>query len=408
MPTVQGIVRGTADLAGTLGADRLVRSFADEIFLIEANAMPLTALARGINKITVPAILREWLEDEKFPEILTINGASTTGDLSLTIDTPGGSYLAEDDLLLNTTGDSLEIVRVEVATSATAATVERGFGATTAATIADGATMLRIGNAMQQGSNTPAYKTTVEVLRQNGLQRFRKAFSITKEMSNTKLYGGETQLFYQKRKTLMELLREVEYTNFFGTFNDGSGVVEVATAATNDPTSAAGIAEYLTSNAPSGLIVDNAAAAVTEAILHNFVRASYLNKGPHEPGEKILFASPAAISDIEALATADLRTIPSDTIHGVKVRKWQTTFGDISIVNHPLLGVGAANENWMFLLDIQDIAQVVQTNMDLEYVQINKELSTGQEIIVGEWKISQCLQVKGSGGVHGYIRSILD
>lgn len=408
MPTVQAIVRGTADLAGTLGADRLVRSFADEIFLIEANAMPLTALARGINKITVPAILREWLEDEKFPDTLTVDTVVTTTETALVVDTPGGDFLAEDDLLLNTLGDSLEVFRVEAVASATALTIERGFGATAKKTIADGVTLLRIGNAMQQGSNTPAYKTTVEVLRQNGLQRFRKAFSITKEMSNTKLYGGETQLFYQKRKTLMELLREVEYTNFFGTFNDGSGVVEVATAATNDPTSAAGIAEYITANAPSALKVDNGAAAVTEAILHNIIRASYLNKGPHEPGEKMLFASPAAISDIEALATADLRTIPTDTIHGVKVFKWQTTFGDISIVNHPLLGVGGANENWMFLLDIQDIAQVVQSNMDLEYVEINKELSTGQEIIVGEWKISQCLQVKGSGGVHGYIRSILD
>ena len=206
----------------------------------------------------------------------------------------------------------------------------------------------------------------------------------------------------------MELLREVEYTNFFGTFNAGSGVVEVSAATTNDPTSAAGLEEYITANAPTALRVDNAAALVSEAILHNLIKASYLNKGPHEPGEKILFASPSAISDIEQLATLDLRTIPSDTIHGVKVRKWQTSFGDISIVNHPLLGVGGANENWMFLLDIQDISQVVQTNMDLEYVERNMENVDGQEIIVGEWKISQCLQVKGSGGVHGYIQNILD
>ena len=407
MPTVQSVTRGTADLAGTLGVDRLVRSFADEIFLIEANAMPLTALARGINKITVPAIKREWLEDEKFPETVTVDTVVTTTESALVLDTPGGDFLAEDDLLLNTASASGEIMRVEAVASATALTVEKGFGATTAATVADGVTLLRIGNAMQQGSNTPAFKTTVEVLRSNGLQRFRKAFSITKEMSNTKLYG-ESQLFYQKRKTLMELLREVEYTNFFGTFNAGSGVVEVSAATTNDPTSAAGLEEYITANAPTALRVDNAAALVSEAILHNLIKASYLNKGPHEPGEKILFASPSAISDIEQLATLDLRTIPSDTIHGVKVRKWQTSFGDISIVNHPLLGVGGANENWMFLLDIQDISQVVQTNMDLEYVERNMENVDGQEIIVGEWKISQCLQVKGSGGVHGYIQNILD
>lgn len=404
-----GTTRGTADFAGTLGVDRLKRSFADEIFLLEANAMPLTTLARSMKKITVEAIKREWLEDEIVPEAVLMTETLTTGETSLAVDTGHGNYVGVDDLLWVTDLAFTErVMRVTAVTDSSTIVVERNEVGT-ADTITTGTVLLRLGNAMAQGSNTSQSKNTVEVLRTNSIQRVKKSFTLTKEATNVATYGDDP-LSYQRRKSLLELMREIEYINFFGEGEAGDGLVENATAASRNPNIASGLYNFINDNAPSALKYDENGGALDETLFRNFIRDSYLNKGPHEPGMKVLFAAPSIISDLEGFHDANLQIKPVDTTGGVKVRQWQTSFGDINIVNHPLLSspTGTSNKNWAFLVDLQDLAQVVQSNMDLEYVEINKENTTGQEVTVGEWKISQCLQVKGSAGVHGMIFEVLD
>lgn len=419
MPTVQSVVRGTGNLAGTTGADRLVRSVADEIFLMEANAMPLTSLARGVNKIVVPSTKREWFEDEIFPEKVTLNGAVSStatagGTDTITVDAPTGNYLAADDLLWNPDPAINELMRVVSVTNSTTVIVERGVGSSVAGH-ADNSTLVRIGNAMSQGSNTPAYKQTLEVMRTNYIQRFRKAFAVTKEAMHSSVYG-EQLIPYQKRKTLLELMREVEYANWFGVASAGDGLVENSNAASRQPNTADGLYEFIRANGTNNIVDVNG--ELTGSTLRSFIRDVFLNKGPHEPGQKVLFAAPSAISDLEgipgSMTTGEHMTMnvtPDTTKFGVKVQRWQTTFGEILIVPHPLLAdPSGGSENYAFLIDMKEVAQVVQEGMDLTYVERDMENVDGQEVIVGEWKISQCLQVKGSGnggnGVHGVLTSI--
>jgi len=398
MPDLITTPKGTGDLAGSLGVDRIKRSVADEIFFVEADAMPLTAMVRRARKITISAIKREWGEDELYPEtFLSAAAGQTTTNLRL--DTGLGVTVHVGDILWDPS--DRESARVlSIATDDVTTTTKASAWNVTV-------DVLRLGNAMSQGSSTPSLKQTVEVFRNNFIQRMRKPFSLTIEAENTAMYG-EDEKALSKREKLIEIMREMEMTNLLSEVAIAGTQVQGGTASI-----AMGVAGFLEANAPAALKVDHAASALTKDELNVFIRSAFVNRGDSQAATKVLFAAPAIIEDIQAFSEVSgaQRFGATSTKFGVKVAMWQTSFGDISVVPHPMLatrGSTNTNQNQAFMLDMSQVAQVVQSNLDLQYTEFSKRQTTGEEVVEGAWSISQCIQIKGSTGLHGYFYNVND
>jgi len=400
MPTLVTTPKGTGDLAGALGVDRLKRSVADGIFLLEANAAPVTTIARGARKIVVGNLKREWIEDQIYPEtFLTAAASNTTTNAEMSTSAIAAQIHVGDVLYDPADNESARVTAVS-GTSVTTTTKASAWNNST--------DILRLGNAMTQGSDTPSLKQTVETVYTNYLQRFRKPFSITIEAQHSDMYGEE-EMQLEKREKLLELLREIEYTNLLSEAAVAGTQVQGGTG-----TVAEGIYGFINNaDTPAALKVDQAGSALTEAELNTFVRNTFINRGDAQGNNRLLVAAPAIIEDIQGFSSVSgaMRFSATDNLFGVKVMKWQTSFGEVNVVPHPMLatrGTTNTNKNFAFLLDMSNIAQCVQQGLDLQYTQIDKKQTTGTEVIEGEWSISQCIQIKGSLGLHGFMKNVLD
>lgn len=406
MPTVQSQIRGTADLSGTLGVDRLRRDVADGIFLLDPNENPFTLITRQMGKMTSKVIKHSWFADELFPEVATVSSTTsvTTTGTTVTVISGDGVRVAVMDIIV--VHDSFEQMLV-TAISGDDLTVIRDYGqnetgnegwTALATTIATGDSLIIIGNAMTEGSTAPALKATLEVMRNNFCQGFRKPFDITEELLNSALYG-EQQLPYQTRKAAIEILRQIEYTNIYGNPYAGDGLTQNSTPGSRFPATSGGIIHFITENAPAENIVSQT--ELTKAEFLTFIRDGYR----YGSRQKVLFAAPLIISAIESWGIADLQTRPDDTTYGIAVQNWLSAHGETAIINHKILrGQTSTQGNTALLIDMQHLKQVVMNNMDLRLVQniqANDAMTRKDE-----WRFTGSIEFKGSAGNHAMLKDI--
>ncbi len=398
---IQTVIRGTGNLEGS----RVILDIADGIFLLEPNANPFTLISRKVGKKTSHSIKHSWYADELNPEIVTVSTVSTTGDTTIVLETGDGVNVAERDILF--VHDSIESILVDSISTDTI-TVRRDWGqnesgnegwSAYATTIAKGDTLIIGGNAMAEGSTAPSLRATLEVLRNNFCQGMRGPFDITEETLNSLLYG-EQQLPYQTRKNGIEFGRKMEWINLFGKPYIGDRLSEVASAANAVPATAGGIIHYIRENAPAANKVSQTELTKAEFLL--WIRDCFAFG---DTRNRFLFVSPLIASAIEFWGLADLQTRPTDETYGINTSTWISPHGQLSIVIHKMLGARATGQgNWALLLDMGMIKQVVMRNMDLRLVQniqANDAMTRKDEL-----RISQCIEIKGSAGNHGYLQDV--
>ena len=99
---------------------------------------------------------------------------------------------------------------VAVNTGTNVLTVTRGYGATTAATLADDMTLHILGNAALEGDDAPDARFTNRVRRQNYTQIFTASVEVSGSMQAAAAYGVADEVDYQKQERMRELLRDLE------------------------------------------------------------------------------------------------------------------------------------------------------------------------------------------------------
>lgn len=401
MPTIQTVVRGT----GNLETSRVVPDIADGIFLLEPNANPFTLISRKVGKMTSGSIKHSWYADELNPDTVTLSSTEDSSHTTLVLKTGHGERVAVGDILI--VHDSLESMLVDSISTDTI-TVRRDWGqnetgndgwAAYATQIATNDTFIIAGNAMTEGSTAPTLRATLEVLRNNYCQGFRAPFAITEETMNSFLYG-EQALPYQTRKNGIELGRKIEWANLFGKPYIGERIAEQSTASANDPATCGGIVHYIRENAPSANKLSQTELTKAEFLL--WIRDCFAFG---ETRNRFLFVSPLVASAIESWALADLQTRTTDNQYGINASTWVSPHGTLSIIIHKMLGARASGQgNWALMLDMGQIKQVVMNKMDMRLV---KNIQANDAMIrKDELRMTQCIEIKGSAGNHGYIRDV--
>ncbi len=367
---------------------------------------PFTLISRQMGKMTSTNIKHSWFADELFSEVATVSAttAVTTTGTTIHVVSGQGDRIAVGDILI--VHDSFEQLYV-TARSSDQLTVIRDYGqnetgneswTALATTIATSDSLIIAGNAMSEGSTAPTLKATIEVMRNNYCQGFRRNFEMTEELMNSALYG-EQQLPYQTRKSGIEIARQIEYNKLYGNPYAGDGLTQNSTPGSRRPATAGGIIHYITENAPSANIVSQA--ELTKAEFLQFIEDGFR----YGSSRKVLYAAPKIISAIESWGLADLRTIPSDKTYGIAVQNWLSAHGQIAIINHKMLRAQVSGQgNTALLLDMPFIKEVVMNNMDLRLVQNiqgNDEMTREDE-----WRYTGCIEVKGSAGNHALLKDV--
>lgn len=315
-----------------INAARRVVDMAEKIAFLQPSAAPFTVLTKRAKKRVVTNPKFEWLEDELAPRWDAVNmatGAAAAVD-EIVVDHEG--YFTVGDLVkVPSTGEVMRVTEIAAATHKL--TVVRGFGETTAADIADDATLLIIGNVNEEGGGARAENIIDSTNAYNYTQIFKTPFSVTGTMDASKLYGGSERARLRLKKGIEHMV-DMERAFLFGERKED-------TTGAHPARTTRGLLTFLTQN-----IVD-ANGALTEAEFEGFLEDGFLYGSP----KKLLLASPKVISVINQFAAGKLQTKVGDKTYGLQVMTYLSAHGEVNIVKEPLFE-GAVYGGYAALLDM--------------------------------------------------------
>jgi hypothetical protein len=151
----------------------------------------------------------EWLEDTLLPnsDVLQATPEDPDADEELSVANPS-RFRVGDQVRCE---DSEELMLV-TDVGASAITVTRGYGGTTAEAVASGDTIFILGNAALEGQDADAARFTVRQRRGNWTQIFSKTVVVSGSELAVRHLSVADELDFQKTKALRELLRDIENT----------------------------------------------------------------------------------------------------------------------------------------------------------------------------------------------------
>lgn len=315
----------------------------DKLFLLEPGESPLTAFLTQIGKISDGggkfkgmALQKRVVYNPEFTEYedqysgvwaQINNGAGyASGATALVVDNPSAAIFSKFDLIKNTrTGEIMRVTAVDYSTQTL--TVTRGAGATAAAAINDNDWLLVIGPAFEEGSKSGDSNTTKLVKVTNYTQIFKTKFGVTQTENASKLYlsanpGGD--LRYLRAKYGIEQAKKIERAYWFNEKKEVTGPDGKPLRLTG------GILEAIIA---AGNVQDEAASALTETEFRTFLQNYAFKYGS---SEKYFFCGNVVLGYLESFAANKLYIVPSDKTYGVEVRKYQSSFGTLNIIRHPM------------------------------------------------------------------------
>jgi hypothetical protein len=333
-------LRGTGDW----GTDERPKNFREMILWRNPNgSSPLMALlgkARS-EKVNDPEFA--WWEEE-----LTITRITTNADLSTTstsVSTAGGALaLVPGDVLLVEVGSDVtydnEIVVVSSVASDTSFVIKRAQANTTAAGIASGSNLTRIGSVFAEGTVSPDVSQTNPVKVNNYCQIFKTAYELTKTAENTKIRTGDP-LKNDKKRTMFKHSVNLEHQFIWGKKHETTGANGKPMRFTG------GLRQFITSNVK---------VFSTTPTVDTFLDAVYKvfdyegeNGGSDE---RIVLAGNGFLNALNKMVkdSTQIRYDGKITVYGMKLLTYIIPQGTLAVKTHPLMNVHPKFQNSAFIL----------------------------------------------------------
>lgn len=201
---------GKASFSAGSGLPELVEDVSDIIGIVSPHETPLLDHL-GDAKRAAMSTVHEWIEDALLPNSGQINQSSfspgATTATTITVDDAG--VFREGDLIRPGQSGEVALV-VAVVTGSSQIAIVRGYGGTTAATLADDMKLTIIGNAALEGDVAPEARFTNRVRKSNYTQIFTAGIDVSGSMQASRAYGVADEVDYQKQERMRELLRDLE------------------------------------------------------------------------------------------------------------------------------------------------------------------------------------------------------
>src|SRR5262245_49348424 len=123
----------------------------DVIAYLDPDESQFTTMLQRVARKGADSTKVEWLEDELFPRLSSVQTAYTNVATTIVVAAGEGAYFRPNDIVRNAkTGEAFKVT--SVATDTLDVTGQRGLGRVAAAAGATGDQLLIIGNASRQGA----------------------------------------------------------------------------------------------------------------------------------------------------------------------------------------------------------------------------------------------------------------
>lgn len=201
---------GKATYAAGADLPELVEDVSDIIGIVSPHETPLLDHL-GDPKRAAMSTVHEWIEDALLPNAGQINQSSfsPSPQAATAIVVDDHSVFRVGDLVRP--GNSSEVMMIAAIVGGSSQIgVVRGYGATTAATLADNMTLTILGNAALEGDDAPEARFTARTRRSNYTQIFTAAVDVSGSLQASRAYGVADEVDYQKQERMRELLRDLE------------------------------------------------------------------------------------------------------------------------------------------------------------------------------------------------------
>jgi hypothetical protein len=190
------------------GIPELAEDVADIVGIVSPHETPLLDHL-GDARVSAQSTLHEWLEDELLPntDAITSSSFSPSPTTATSFTVANSSRFREGDLVRP--GESSEVMLVQ-AVSGSALAVTRGYGGTSAVTLAESMALTILGNAALEGADKSAARFTTRQRKQNYTQIFASTVEVSGSQLASRKLGVADEMEYQKQERLRELLRDLE------------------------------------------------------------------------------------------------------------------------------------------------------------------------------------------------------
>lgn len=333
----------TARSTGNVEAGSFKVDMGDEIFMLQPNDTPFTLLSSkvGTRKLISPEF--KWREDDLAPIWDTAGATMTTGDTTITV--TATSYFTPGDIVeVTTTGEHLLVVTA----GTTSFTCLRGFGTTSADTIANAAPLYIIGNAYMEGDTAASQRSVQKTIVIQYAQIFKTSFGYTGTEENSDQYGNMKDSAYIQKLKGIEHARKMEAAFWFGQLYKYSSY-------TNPERTMEGVNKLIGTN------YDNiSAGTITEAEFRAFVKSGFR----YGSSTKYLFASALICDALDSWATAKLHLLSKDETYGIAAKEWVTTHGRLIVIEMKELFTGTKYGGYAAMIDMESVRRCYLQNRD--------------------------------------------
>ncbi len=322
--SIRGIFASHSGIVGERVGDLATRV----LMLGYAGTAPLLALSSGMSKEAAGDSSYSWTEDSH----ISGNAActSTINSVATALIVDDTNIWTKNTVVVNqTTGEYIYIVSVD---SDTTATIVRGVGGSTAASITSGDKLQSVGTAFGEGSGKPEPVTQKGESRTNYVQIFKNGWAITGTAKAVKYHTG-SQLAYNRSQALGYHLEDLERSFIFGRpYLTQSGAQQLRMSG--------GIAYQI---ATYGGLVESATDGTTPGNMSmdgifSFMRRVFDRNVKGLPNERIAYTGSAVVELIQRMARLDSQynITQGETKYGIKVMTLEGFNGDLKLMTHPL------------------------------------------------------------------------
>src|SRR3990167_11012240 len=237
MAAVLGL-RGT----GTFTADERPKNWREMILYLFPNGeAPLTALLSMLKSEGTDDAEYNWWEKRLPTQRLIVNGSHAAAVTTFTVDSGAKDCVAGTILLDETAGELLRVTSDP--SSDTSLTVERSWGTTAAATIADDAALTIVGNVNEEGAKPPTAKSYAPTKKNNYTEIFRASLFLTRTARRTRLRCDNQGPYREAKREALSLHSiEMEKAFIWGDPGESTGPLGLPMRMTG------GVLSFLTTN----------------------------------------------------------------------------------------------------------------------------------------------------------------
>lgn len=330
---VKGVFASDQNIQGTRKGD-----FASALLqTMPTGSAPLLALTSGMESQDAVDTVITWFEENHLTGRIGITNNAASG-LSFTLE-DASSVIAGQVYMIEASGEYVYIDSV----AGSIATVTRNFAGTTTVAINGSVTvayMQKIGTAYEEGSSKPTAFANLGFPLFNYMQIFRNAWDVTGTARAVQYLTGDI-VAKNKRDASIFHSEDMERSILWG--RKAIGTLNGKPFRTMD-----GVVTQIKARGNSTAEGAN----TTWTNIDAFLRTVFSTNIKGKPNERIVFADNQVVGVLNSIAklegTHDLK--PGQTDFGMKINKWFTPYGDVTVMTHPLINEAQAFRGDMYIL----------------------------------------------------------